>query len=174
MSFNRAIGYCLNTECENYSKGVFLINPRYIFYCQYCTKQGKIVKEQGFTERVGDTLFKEVRVEFNFDPISHRFKDIAVVRDEAVYGTGSKYTLLTPMIKTENRALRVAEALLSSLQRKIKMVDGEIPRSSELILSFDEDFDIFSNKVKKLGKSLENSHLSSNKSKDMQPIYAED
>jgi len=174
MSYRRAIGYCENTDCEDYSKGVFLINHGTTFYCPKCRDTGKVVAEQGFIDGRQESPFKEVRVEFNFDPISHRFREIGIVRDDNVPDTGRTYTLLTPLIKTENRALKVAEAILSNLQCNVEVEDGELPRTTEIIVSFDDELDVFFSKMKKLGEAWENSDLSEKKRKELQPIFAED
>ena len=65
----RGVGYCENTDCEDYAKGVFLLNHGDTFYCPRCRQLGKVEKERGFY--TGNTdIFKEVRVEYNFDPIT--------------------------------------------------------------------------------------------------------
>lgn len=164
MSMKRAVGYCGDTDCEDYSKGVFLLNHGETFYCPRCRKVGAVVAERGISNQKDGAPFKEVRVEFNYDPINTRFREIGIVRDEAVWGSGSTYTLLSPLIKTEKRALKVAEAILANLQRyaELALNDG-VPRTTETIVSFDEDIDAFSAKMKRLGEEWENSSLSMRK-----------
>ena len=65
----RGVGYCENTDCEDYAKGVFLLNHGDTFYCPRCRQLGKVEKERGFYTGNSD-IFKEVRVEYNFDPIN--------------------------------------------------------------------------------------------------------
>jgi ribosomal protein S27AE len=169
----RGVGYCMNTGsrvegvdvgdngCEDYAKGVFLLNHGDNFYCPRCRVIGLMVKETGKAEfSNGNAPFKEVRCEFNYDPCTEQFREIAIVRDEAIWGTGSKYTLMSPLIKTEKRALKVAEAILANLQRYSDLVNGdEIPRSTEVVVSFDEDLDVFTKKLHDLGKLWEESTL---------------
>ena len=37
-SMKRGVGYCENTDCEDYAKGVFLLNHGDTFYCPRCQK----------------------------------------------------------------------------------------------------------------------------------------
>ena len=165
MNMKRAVGYCQNAGsaghegCEDFAKGVFLLNHGETFYCPRCRQLGEIQPERGFAERFNDAPYKEVRVEFNYDPNSKTFREIAIVRDEAVWGSGSKYTLLSPLIKTEKRALKVAEAILANLQRFADLAEDGIPRTTEVIISFDEDIEVFTQKMRRLGEDWENSSL---------------
>jgi ribosomal protein S27AE len=168
----RGVGYCMNTGslenegCDEYAKGVFLLNHGDSFYCPRCRVLGLVVKETGhadFNENVHlhcGAPFKEVRCEFNYDPCTRKFREIAIVRDEAIWGSGSKYTLLSPLIKTEKRALKVAEAILANLQRYSGLATGDdIPRSTEVIVSLDDDLDVVTKKLEALGKLWEDSTL---------------
>ena len=66
----------------------------------------------------------------------------------------------SPLIKTEKRALKVAEAILANLNRYRGLINGDdIPRTTEIILSFDDPFDEFSRKLKQLSKEWEASGL---------------
>ena len=47
----RGVGYCENTECEDYAKGVFLLNHGDTFYCPRCRQLGKVEKERGIIEQ---------------------------------------------------------------------------------------------------------------------------
>lgn len=156
---NRAIGYCERTECEDYAKGVFLLNHGKTFYCPRCRNLGHVQEERG--SYTGDTdIFKEVRVEFNFDPINSVFREIAIVRDESLWGKCNTYTLQSPLIKTELRALKVAEAVLANLNRYRGMLkNGEIPKTHEILLSFDDTNEEFSRKLAHLAQEWENSAL---------------
>ncbi len=163
----RGVGFCTHVGssesngCEDYAKGVFLLNHGNIFYCPRCRNQGMLVSEHGHAEKNGDAPFKEVRVEFNYNPVAERFTEIAIVRDESVWGTGSTYTLLSPLIKTEKRALKVAESLLANLQRYANLLfdDDDIPKTTELIVTFDDELPDFTRKMKLLGKEWEKSTL---------------
>ena len=156
---NRAVGYCEKTECEDYAKGVFLLNHGTTFYCPRCRDQGTVQAERGFY--TGETdIFKEVRVEFNYDPINGVFREIGIVRDESLWGRCNVYTLQSPLIKTEKRALKVAEAILANLNRYRGMLkQDEIPRTHEVLLSFDDNNEEFSRKLGLLAREWENSAL---------------
>jgi ribosomal protein S27AE len=158
-SMKRGVGYCENTDCEDYAKGVFLLNHGDTFYCPRCRQLGKVEKERGFY--TGNTdIFKEVRVEYNFDPINSVYREIAIVRDESLWGRNNVYTLQSPLIKTEKRALKVAEAILANLNRYRGLLNGDdIPRTTEIILSFDEPFEEFSRKLEQLSREWEASGL---------------
>jgi hypothetical protein len=177
----RGVGYCMNTGslenegCEDYAKGVFLLNHGNTFYCPRCRQIGLMVKETGSAEFGANSApFKEVRCEFNYDPCTAKFREIAIVRDEAIWGTGSKYTLLSPLIKTEKRALKVAEAILANLQRYSDLVNGdEIPRSTEVLVSLDEDLEVVTKKLNALGKLWEDSTLAKAKCPAPPPVPAD-
>lgn len=162
----RGVGYCMNTGslesegCEEYAKAMFLLNHGDKFYCPRCRLVGLLVKETGKAEHNGRAPFKEVRCEFNYNPTAEKFREIAIVRDEAIWGRGAKYTLLSPLIKTPQRALKVAEAILETLQRYAELGgEDEIPPSTEVVVSLDDDLEIFTRNMKALGESWEQSSL---------------
>jgi hypothetical protein len=156
---NRAVGYCENTDCEDFAKGVFLLNHGDNFYCPRCRAHGHTEKEVGTYDGDGE-IFKEVRCEYNFDPINRAYREIAIVRDESLWGRCRVYTLKSPLIKTENRALKVSEAVLANLNRYRGLLEGDgIPRTTETVLSFDEPAATFSSKLQSLSKEWEASEL---------------
>lgn len=152
----RAVGYCEQTDCEDYAKGVFLLNHGDTFWCPRCKRIGPIEAEIG--KSVGNWgIYKEVRVEYNYDPIQKRYRELAIVRDESLWGKCDVYHLHSPLIKTEKRALKVAEAMLANLNMQERpLVPGEIPRTHELILSFDVPKEKFSQEMERLRGQLEN------------------
>lgn len=159
VSMKRAVGYCENTDCEDYAKGVFLLNHGNTFYCPRCRVEGRSKAEVG--SYIGDTgVFKEVRVEFNYDPLQDRFREIAIVRDESLWGSCNTYTLQSPLIKTEKRGLKVAEAILANLNRYRGLLDGDgIPRTTEWLLSFDVPTEEFQSSLSKLRAHWEDSNV---------------
>jgi ribosomal protein S27AE len=155
----RGVGYCENSDCEDYGKGVFLLNHGDTFYCPRCRQLGKVEKERGFYTGNSD-VFKEVRVEYNFDPTHGIYREIGIVRDESLWGRNNVYTLQSPLIRTEKRALKVAEAILANLNRYRGLLSGDdIPRTTEIILSFDDTYEEFDRKLKDLSKEWEASGL---------------
>jgi ribosomal protein S27AE len=149
----RGVGYCNSTECEDFAKGVFLLNHGDTFYCPRCRVQGSVEKERGHYTGTSE-IFKEVRVEYNFDPIQKRYQEIAIVRDESLWGRNNVYTLHSPLIKTERRALKVAEAILANLNRYSGLLgpDG-VPRTTEVVISFDEPKEELNRKLAKLAET---------------------
>lgn len=151
----RATGYCENTDCKDYAKGVFLLNHGDVFKCPRCNLPSHIEAERGHYQGDAD-YFTEVRVEYNFDPIGQRYREIAIIRDESL-PLGCAYTLHSPLIKTENRALKVAEAVLASLNR-FGLEDG-IPKQHETMMSFDKPLAEFRADCEALERQLEKSPL---------------
>lgn len=140
MRTRRAVGYCLNEKCEEMTKGVFLLNHERAFYCPNCRVSGFIEKETGYAEGNAE-VFREVRVEFCFEPIEREYKGIAIVRDEGLQSVNSNvYYIRSPLIRTEKRAMTVAERTLASLTDG-EPDDGSIPMTNETILNVnDPDF----------------------------------
>ena len=152
----RGVGFCGNAECEDFSKGVFLLNHGTTFYCPRCRGLGEIVPEHGHTDN-DHQVFREAHVHFNYEPIEKRYREIAIVKDNSLpEGDANAYHLFSPLIRTEVRALKVAEAILGNLNRYQGLLDGDgIPRTTEVLLSFDDEMSDFSSKLKKLSKEWE-------------------
>ena len=160
-TMKRGVGYCLNNfedevakifACEDYSKGVFLLNHGDEYFCSRCRLPGVVVKEVGVYEEISDTApYKEVRVEYNYDIEQERYRDVAIVRDESIWGAANKYILYSPLIRTDKRALKVAESILSNLQQTVSK-DDDPPRSAEIVVNFDDPYAIVENKLKALGE----------------------
>lgn len=160
MRPNRGVGYCRNQECEDYGKGVFLLNHAGTFTCPDCRRPGQVEREAGFYEGEAG-IFREVRVEYNYDPEVGAYRDVAIVRDVSLWDASNTYTLRSPLVRTEKRALKVAEALLANLNRCATSLErDEIPSSSETVLSFDDDFADFTAKLQQLATEWESSGLS--------------
>ena len=138
-SMKRGVGYCENTDCEDYAKGVFLLNHGDTVYCPRCRQLGKVEKERGFYTGNSD-VFKEVRVEYNFDSRTGRYREIAIVRDESLPSGLDVYTRRSPLTKSEKEAISLAEALLLQLNRYRDPSDETgVQHAASFILSFDED-----------------------------------
>jgi ribosomal protein S27AE len=160
MRMKRAVGYCQEDQCEDYCKGVFLLNHGNKFNCPRCREQGYVEPERGSYEGAS-LVFKEVRVEHNYCAMSKTYSQIAIVRDESLWGTCSTYVLHSPLIKTEKRALCVAEGILSNLNKFAgKMdLDNEIPSTMETMFSFDVPIEELKAKLAAFSKELESSPL---------------
>ena len=158
-NMKRAVGYCENMGCPDLAKGVFLLNHGRTFSCPTCHVSGIVEEEKGFYTGTSD-IYKECRVEFDFDSRLKVYRQIAVVRDESLPPGCNVYTLHSPLIKTERRALKVAEAILANLNRFRGLLgQGDIPKSTEFILSFDDDLQTFCSKVQVLEEELKKSNL---------------
>jgi len=134
----RAVGYCTNLNCLSRHRGTFLLGDVDRFNCASCRQWGKAVAEHGeITDGKGDT-FKSVKVRFNYDSLNDLYREIAIVRDESLYGSHSTYTFSSPLVKTERRALKIAESILANLTLHPGVAaEGEIPRTIETIIEFD-------------------------------------
>ncbi len=155
----RGVGYCDDLGCEEFTRGVFLLNHEGEFHCAICGKPGKIERERGYYH--GDEeRFKEVRIEYNFDPLGGVYREIAIVQDVSLWGRANVYTLQSPLIRTEKRALKVAEAILANLNRSPEpALRGEIPSMSEVVLSLDQPMDEFRRQLSLLAEEWESSGL---------------
>src|SRR5262245_14967770 len=121
---SRGVGFCQNARCEDYGKGVFLLNHGSTFSCPDCRHPGRVERERGQAQ--GDSkVFREVRVEYNYDPELDSYRDVAIVQDVSLWGETSSYTLRSPLVRTEKRALKVAEAILANLNRSPDRIDTD-------------------------------------------------
>lgn len=132
----RAVAYCQYSDCEEYHRGTFLLNYNMPSYCATCKHEVEILEEKGSFKNKSER-FKEVRVEFDYHPAHKKFKGLAIVRDESMWGDCNVYTLESALIRTDRRALKVAESLLANLNRFRGLID-EIPRTLETILNMDQ------------------------------------
>ena len=160
MRMRRGVGYCVDASCGEFARGVFLLNQEGEFYCPACRKIGRVERERGSHQSPGQ-LFKEVRVEYNFDPLTAVYRDVAIVQDVSLWGRNNVYTLQSPLIRTEKRALKVAEAILANLNRCPDAAYREdIPNTSEVVLSLDEPMEEFRRKLRLLAEEWGSSGLS--------------
>ena len=92
-------------------------------------------------------VFREVRVEYDYDPIQKKYKCIAILADEGM-DEGDVYTLFSPLIKTDKRALKVAEGLLATLSYSLPE-EGAVPTHTEQTLDLNSPLAEF---VQQLGQ----------------------
>jgi len=97
-------------------------------------ERGKITKGTG-------SVYKTVEVEFCYDSKNDHYGEKAIVRDESLYGSHSTYRVSSPLIKTEERALKVAEAILANLTMRPESVAEGVPSTVYTIVSFDTTLD---------------------------------
>lgn len=152
----RGAGYCLNQECMEFGKGVFLLNYGEDFYCPVCACLGIIMGEAGQFQN-DSACIRSVRVEFDYDAGQERYRSLAMIWDPELPEAGTNtYELRSPLIHTKDRALKTAEALLASLQRvsDIGEFRDKIPRSPEFILDLDKSRADFQRECEQLGREL--------------------
>lgn len=151
----KAVGYCFNPFCEDKHRGVFILGPHQRFFCPSCRTEGQLEQEEG--RAIGHYAhFGRVEVNFNFDPVKNRYRSVAIVRDESVWGKQNYYTLNSPLIRTEKRALSVAEHLLANLQQYTGGWDStEIPNTNGRTINLTLSKEEFSRELSELAKSWE-------------------
>lgn len=75
-------------------------------------------------------------------------------------GEHCTYTLQSPLIGTEKRALKVAEAILANLNRYGGLLDGDdVPQATEALLSFDDSPEDFSRQLQAIAADWAKSSL---------------
>jgi len=79
---------------------------------------------------------REVRVEFDYCAARDRYRQIAIITDDQM-DDGAILTFQSPLIKTEKRALKVAESTLSRLALG-HSIEGGAP-TGETIINFDDE-----------------------------------
>jgi hypothetical protein len=149
-AIRRALGYCLNTKCEEHAKGVFLLNYGNVSRCRVCRTHHRIVPERAFHRGHGPVV--EVRVEWGYNPLRNDYDNITIVREEDARG-GTIVTFQSPVTRTEKRSFRIAEATLANMRMGL-YEEGEFG-SREVVMTFDEPIERFSAQCEALGKRWE-------------------
>jgi hypothetical protein len=144
---HRGCGYCTNPECSDYSKGVFLLDQSGSasdpYLCTGCRVQGFREYEHA-APLVGDPKivepgqFREVRLEYDFEPHGRIYKGLAIVIDNGIR-RGRFFTFFSPLVRTEKRALYLAEKILGALQLGAKADFTVVGASTETVVSFDDE-----------------------------------
>jgi hypothetical protein len=134
---------------------MILPNEPEVFFCGSCGGPGKVEMERGFL--TGESgIIREVRVQYNFDPRKERYRATAIVRDETLPDGLDLYTRLSPLTRSEESALGLAEALFVQLNRSRGPSDeGDIPRAAAFVLSFDDDIVLFRQSLRDLRRRWE-------------------
>lgn len=131
----RGVGFCDNTDCSEYTKGIFLMSPKYTthFYCQQCRQySNNIVMERWWKEGRGE-VYKRVTVEYNYSGADRRYHEMAIVEDNDIL-VGAEIRFQSALIKTDKRALKVAEKILSNAALN---PDVGAVKYSEITLDYD-------------------------------------
>jgi len=111
---------------------------------------------------LGGAARNVLRVEFNFDPITQTYRDVAIVIDHSLDNSHNVYRMKTPLVKTDRRALRIAESLLATLHQTSGLEQGEIPRSTERTINFSDSLDEIKGQLKEMAVSWEGLKAKSN------------
>ena len=110
----RSVTYCMNETCDQWIKPRFHLGPILDaeLLCCKCAGNAVIVSES--FDYSGGNPCRQVRVEFNYCPLDERYLGLVIVTNEDLL-EGGVYTFKTPLLKTQRRALQVAEERLSNL-----------------------------------------------------------
>jgi hypothetical protein len=154
----RSVGICYGVNCGQFARPVFLLNQE-TFSCPACKLAGEVVHEGSRSEN-SSRIFKEVRVEFDYNPIEKCFAQTAVVRDESLWGRNNAFHFSTPLVKTAKQALKMAEGMLAALNQLSVTCDvDDLPRYSETRLNWDESGALFRSNCNHWGESLKDTPL---------------
>jgi hypothetical protein len=107
----RGVAYCENKQCFDYHKANLILGPGQHIYCQICGSGQHIVMES--FDIIGRRPFKQVTVEFDYDPEQKRYRGAAICRDDSI--EGGTYIHYSPLVKHSTRALAIAEMRLANL-----------------------------------------------------------
>jgi hypothetical protein len=153
----RAVGYCENVHCKEYLKGIFLLNHGNDYNCHFCMESGFIEREE-VTQEGDFKLFRTVKLNFDYDASSKRYRQLALVTDECTPCHYSTLVIKSPLVKTERRALKLAEMYLGRLAITEETIDN-------LHQVYETQFDLswnrekFSYELNKWEKELTNSNF---------------
>ena len=103
----RGGGYCENLQCDEYFKGVFVMSQD-VFHCRRCRCKGYLELER-YEYSNEFSVLREVRVEFDFDPLLRKYRNIATATDDELGNHCNVLTVFNPLCRTEKRGLKLAE-----------------------------------------------------------------
>ncbi len=141
---DRGVAWCDNVNCPELWRLRFALRVDEQNDCPGC--MGPLQKQREQAEHKGGKPFREVRIEYNFDPDLCVYRDVAIIRNDAAPYGGGWYILRSPLLKTEKRAFARGEAILSELQTR-QPEPGELVEGRELTLSFDDSLDLLRAKL---------------------------
>lgn len=169
LVMTRGVGFCKTEGCEKFNQGVFIyshdLKPGH--FCNTCKCSGYVVKEEYSVKMTGDMTFWQVRVEFEYRPslvantTAGKYHGLAVVSDTSMSQDHNIYTLKSPLIATEKRALTVATTTLGGLlQNPVRMLEANLgAKPQESIIDFDKPLGEVRAQLWELEEQLRNSRL---------------
>ena len=119
----RGVGYCTNDECAVYGELYLLFDLPSVFECPTCLRPARLEREKGVRRR-GASVFDEVRVEFDFDPLLGIYRQTARVRDGRLLGCRDVYTLQSPIVKDRDEAVKIGRIVLENVNSRIGATFG--------------------------------------------------
>jgi hypothetical protein len=159
ITTKRAAGYCRYPDCVKYAQTVRVHEQVEGFYCSRCRRPGHVERER-HELRAGAGPYPEVRVVFGFDPVVEKYRKGVIVRADSLEGGWGVYTLCSPLIRSKRRALKIAAEIVTRLNgspvysQQRPGVTGiganELPQSTEVVLSFDDDLRVLRRKLAQL------------------------
>lgn len=152
----RGVGYCTNLDCSEYVKGVFLINHGETFFCPACRQDGFVEPEKARSVRGKWNIYSQVQIRYNFDAMVRDYAEIAIVTDENLPPGCSTLVINSPLVKTERRAMKLAESFLSNAALNGLGPDG-MPASTERVLDLSWSKDRWELELLQLQATLEES-----------------
>lgn len=162
----RGVGICRTPDCRDYNKDVLLLeNVPAKYICRQCMRHGITSREMGSCLSPTNMEFFQVRVEFNFHPVpgewEGKYRSLVIVTDETMRKDGNVYTLRSPLIRTEKRALEVATALLANLMTdpESALISENGMRPKVHFIDFDRPLDDVKAQLAVLGNKLSSSRL---------------
>ena len=115
----RGVGFCMNDRCEQFAELRYYVDLPSSFDCPTCFLPGVIERERGIC-RKDASVFDEVRVDYDFDPLRGIYQQRAAVRDKRLLGRREVYRLQSPVIRTRAQAIRAARVVLQNLNRRLE------------------------------------------------------
>ena len=158
---SRGAGFCVQMDCIDYHKGVFLLDHKGQFFCSRCRKLGKKVMEYGVSDNDTSLDFWQVRLEYGYDIETDSYRSIVIISDEEMPKEGNRYTLYNPLLKTDKRAILTAEALLGTLMMADSSIfaKGYIPTNMTINLDFDQPLTEVKSRLEDFSNVIKQSRL---------------
>jgi hypothetical protein len=149
----RGVGYCENINCDNYLKDIFVINQDR-FFCPRCREKGFIEVEK-YSYSNDFSVIREVRVEFDYDPLKRCYRSIAIATDNELGSHCNVLTVQNPLCKTEKRGLKLAELYFAYVS--LNGVGVKNLNSTENTIDFGAPPEIFKEQLRHVSEKWERS-----------------